>query len=285
MATTWRGRKRERGFCAEHATAGTLNGTKKKCGDEGCLKYRSYGASESKTAELCSEHARARMVTVKSKGCGCEVCFEQPSYGVVRNEAANIYAEQAITGTVHVKECGDEGCSEQPWHCVLGGKKASSCSERARVGRVGVGHGDSGMKWCSDLDISKRQNLDEAQVCGQHATIQGTTAVFRAGELNTRVTTPGCSPTQDGRESVADVRVIKRKRAACSGSRAAVGTCRSVRPSLGKGGAKLPLLSRAISSASHAEVLSAARAVPGVKVEPTVPFSTRWGTRARTCVG
>ncbi|CAM9765281.1 unnamed protein product [Sphacelaria rigidula] len=127
-------------FCSKHAGAGMVNVVNKRCGEEGCVKYPSYGVAGSKKAEFCFKHARAGMVNVVNKRCGEEGCVKYPSYGVAGSKKAEVCSKHAMAGMVNVvsRRRGDENCLKLPSYDVAGSKKREDFSDNAGAGMVDV---------------------------------------------------------------------------------------------------------------------------------------------------
>ena len=113
---------KEAELCAQHATEGMVDVSKKKCGYQGCstranygvegtkgrillaarqarhggleeqevrssrvhLTHPSFGVEGTKKAQLCSQHAREGVVCLAGKRCGHQGCPKQASYGTPR---------------------------------------------------------------------------------------------------------------------------------------------------------------------------------------------------------
>ncbi|CAM9421105.1 unnamed protein product [Sphacelaria rigidula] len=141
-----------------------------------------------------------------------------------------------------------------------------------------------GKKECSKLP------LDKETLCQQHASSShNTAAVFDTTKLNPGKGTPGRSATEGGEGSVADIRGVKRKRAALSGSGAndGVGARRSLcaGPRQGERSPSLSgrphLLLRHPPPMADDEVSLRAGARAGMKVELAVPSPTHGGDGTR----
>ena len=189
------------------------------------------------------------------------------------------------------KTCGHEGCRVHPsfgLH-VAGGRKAEFCFKHARAGMVNVGNKTCREKGCSELSLDEDNNFDEKMLCRQGASALNTAAVSDTSELNIDETTPVvCAAEGDG-GSIAEVRGVKRKRAALSGTDAndSVGARRSSCAGSREGEKTPTLLGRFLLLPGHRpsraddEVYSRAGAGAGMKIELAVPSPKDGGDRMR----
>ncbi|CAN0274694.1 unnamed protein product, partial [Ascophyllum nodosum] len=53
----------------------------KKCRNESCSKFPSFGVPGTITCEYCTQHAPDDMVNVRSRKCKTEGCGKIPSFG------------------------------------------------------------------------------------------------------------------------------------------------------------------------------------------------------------
>ncbi|CAM9788759.1 unnamed protein product [Sphacelaria rigidula] len=146
-----------------------------------------------------------------------------------------------------------------------------------------------GKKRCSQAPLNKKDSVDAETLCQQHASAHNTAAVFDTTKLNPGKGTPGRSATEGDGGSVANIRGVKRKRAALSGSgandgvRARHSVCASSglverTPSLS--GRPRLLLEHPTSRADD-EVSLRAVARAGMKVELAVPSPAHGGDGTR----
>lgn len=136
------GRKKEGGFCAQHAVKAGSDVSSKRCGGSRCTEEASHGVAGTKVGEFCAHHAKNGMVDVRRDGCIGPGCTRRASCsvdGTKRKRACSIHASRRIKASLSEKS----GC------CTVAASTGGGGGESGESGESGDTPSRAGKKSCS----------------------------------------------------------------------------------------------------------------------------------------
>ncbi|CAM9185563.1 unnamed protein product [Sphacelaria rigidula] len=145
----------------------------RRCYEENCGKYPSFGVEGTKTAIFCSKHAVDGMVDVKSKRCSQEGCRTYPAYGWKGSTKAEYCARHADKGMINVKSkmCLNEDCRTQASHGWAGSSpRAEFCAKHAELGMTNVIRKPCLHESCSTQPSHGLKGTRKPLFCSKHAS-------------------------------------------------------------------------------------------------------------------